>query len=255
MTDLFDLTGRVALVTGASGGLGRHFAMTLAGAGATVAIAARRQDKVAAVADEIGAAGGKALGVALDVMSRDSIAAAFDEVEAAAGVATILVNNAGVAGRGLALDMPEDVYDRVMETNLKGVWNVAQEAGQRMAKAGGGGSVINIASILGLRVSKGLMPYAVSKAAVVQMTKVLALEWAAQNIRVNAIAPGYFVTDINRDFLKSPAGQEIVSRIPQQRTGEMRDLEGPLLLLASDAGAFMTGAVVPVDGGHLVNTL
>jgi len=142
-----------------------------------------------------------------------------------------------------------------METNLKGVWNVAQEAGQRMAKAGGGGSVINIASILGLRVSKGLMPYAVSKAAVVQMTKVLALEWAAQNIRVNAIAPGYFVTDINRDFLKSPAGQEIVSRIPQQRTGEMRDLEGPLLLLASDAGAFMTGAVVPVDGGHLVNTL
>lgn len=254
MTDLFDLSGKTALVTGASGGLGRHFALTLANAGATVAIAARRQDKVTAVADEITSAGGKALGVSLDVMSRSSIAAAFDEVEAAAGTVTVLVNNAGVAGRGLALDMDEETYDRVMETNLKGVWNVAQEAGQRMAKAGGG-SVINIASILGLRVSKGLMPYAVSKAAVVQMTKVLALEWAAQNIRVNAIAPGYFVTDINRDFLQSPAGQEIVSRIPQRRTGEMRDLEGPLLLLASEAGAFMTGTVMPVDGGHLVNTL
>lgn len=255
MTELFDLTGRTALVTGASGGLGRHFATTLAGAGATVAVAARRQDKVAAVADEIVAAGGKALAVALDVVSRESVAAAFEEVEQKAGTVTVVVNNAGIAGRGPALDMPEDVYDKVMETNLKGVWNVAQESARRMVDAGEAGSIVNIASILGVRIAKGLLPYAVSKAAVVQMTKVLALEWAPHKIRVNAIAPGYVVTDINRDFLKSPAGQAIIDRIPQQRTGDMRDLEGPLLLLASDAGAYMTGAIVPVDGGHLVTSV
>jgi NAD(P)-dependent dehydrogenase (short-subunit alcohol dehydrogenase family) len=255
MTDLFDLTGRTALVTGASGGLGRHFATTLARAGATVAVAARRQDKVAEVADEIVAAGGKALAVALDVVSRESVAAAFEEVEQKAGTVTVVVNNAGIAGRGPALDMPEDVYDKVMETNLKGVWNVAQEAARRMVKADASGSIVNIASILGVRIAKGLLPYAVSKAAVVQMTKVLALEWAPHKIRVNAIAPGYVVTDINRDFLKSPAGQAIIDRIPQQRTGDMRDLEGPLLLLASDAGAYMTGTIVPVDGGHLVTSV
>jgi NAD(P)-dependent dehydrogenase (short-subunit alcohol dehydrogenase family) len=255
MTELFDLTGRTALVTGASGGLGRHFATTLARSGATVAVAARRQDKVAAVADEIVAAGGKALAVALDVVSRESVAAAFEEVEQKAGTVTVVVNNAGIAGRGPALDMPEDLYDKVMETNLKGVWNVAQESARRMVKAGKPGSIVNIASILGVRIAKGLLPYAVSKAAVVQMTKVLALEWAPHKIRVNAIAPGYVVTDINRDFLKSPAGQAIIDRIPQQRTGDMRDLEGPLLLLASDAGAYMTGAIVPVDGGHLVTSV
>jgi NAD(P)-dependent dehydrogenase (short-subunit alcohol dehydrogenase family) len=255
MTDLFDLTGRTALVTGASGGLGRHFATTRARAGATVAVAARRQDKVAEVADEIVAAGGKALAVALDVVSRESVAAAFEEVEQKAGTVTVVVNNAGIAGRGPALDMPEDVYDKVMETNLKGVWNVAQEAARRMVKADASGSIVNIASILGVRIAKGLLPYAVSKAAVVQMTKVLALEWAPHKIRVNAIAPGYVVTDINRDFLKSPAGQAIIDRIPQQRTGDMRDLEGPLLLLASDAGAYMTGTIVPVDGGHLVTSV
>ncbi len=255
MTDLFDLTGKTALVTGASGGLGRHFALTLGRAGAFVAVAARRQDKVAEVADEIISAGGKAFAVSLDVVSRDSVAAAFDAIEAAAGTVTVLVNNAGIAGRGMALDMDEETYDRVMETNLKGVWNVAQEAGKRMVQAGKGGSVVNIASILGVRVAKGLLPYAVSKAAVVQLTKVLALEWAAHGIRVNALAPGYVITDINRDFLESEAGQAIVSRVPQQRTGDMRDLEGPLLLLASDAGAYMTGTVVPVDGGHLVTSV
>ncbi len=255
MTELFDLTGRTALVTGASGGLGRHFATTLARSGATVAVAARRQDKVAAVADEIVAAGGKALAVALDVVSRESVAAAFEEVEQKAGTVTVVVNNAGIAGRGPALDMPEDLYDKVMETNLKGVWNVAQESARRMVKAGKPGSIVNIASILGVRIAKGLLPYAVSKAAVVQMTRVLALEWAPHKIRVNAIAPGYVITDINRDFLKSPAGQAIIDRIPQQRTGGMRDLEGPLLLLASDAGAYMTGTVVPVDGGHLVTSV
>jgi NAD(P)-dependent dehydrogenase (short-subunit alcohol dehydrogenase family) len=255
MTNLFDLTGKTALVTGASGGLGRHFAFILAKAGATVAVAARRDDKVAGVASEIAAAGGKAIAVSMDVGNRESIANAFETVEQTAAPVTILVNNAGISGRGMTLDMSEEMFDNVMETNLKGVWNVAQAAAQRMVAAELPGSIINIASILGLRQAKAVMPYATSKAAVVQMTKLLALEWAQLNIRVNALAPGYFVTDLNREFLTSDAGQAIISRVPQRRTGEPVELEGPLLLLASDAGAYMTGAIVPVDGGHIVNSV
>ena len=255
MTDLFDLTGKTALVTGASGGLGRHFALTLAKAGATVAVAARRDDRVAGVTSEIAGAGGNAIAVSMDVGNRESIANAFETVEQTAGPVTILVNNAGISGRGMTLNMPEDVFDNVMETNLKGVWNVAQAAAQRMVAAELPGSIINIASILGLRQAKAVMPYATSKAAVVQMTKLLALEWAQFNIRVNALAPGYFVTDLNREFLSSDAGQAIVSHVPQKRTGELVDLDGPLLLLASEAGAYMTGAIVPVDGGHIVNSV
>ncbi len=255
MTNLFDLSGKTALVTGASGGLGRHFALTLAKAGAHVAVAARREDKVAAVVAEITEAGGKGLAISLDVADQGSVAAAFDAIEATAGSVDIIVNNAGVAARDSALDMSEETFDWVMDTNLKGVWNVAQAGAQRMAKAGNGGSIINIASILGIRVAKGVSAYAVSKAAVVQMTKALALEWARYKIRVNGIAPGYFVTDINREFLASEAGQEIVERIPQRRTGNPVDLEGPLLLLASDAGAYMTGSVIPVDGGHVNNSV
>lgn len=255
MTDQFDLTGRTALVTGASSGLGRYFALTLAGAGAHVAVAARREDKVAQVASEIAGAGGLATPVSLDVVNRESVADAFETIEQAAGAVDVVVNNAGVAGREMALDMPEETFDRVMGTNLKGVWNVAQEAGRRMAEGGNGGSIVNIASILGVRVAKGVLPYCVSKAGVVQMTKALALEWARHKIRVNALAPGYFETDINRGFLATEAGKEIVSRVPQRRVGDPRNLEGPLLLLASDAGAYMTGAIVPVDGGHLINSV
>jgi NAD(P)-dependent dehydrogenase (short-subunit alcohol dehydrogenase family) len=255
MTDLFDLTGKCALVTGASSGLGRHFAQTLARAGAHVGVAARRADRVAQVVDEIQAAGGKAEAVALDVTDRESVASAFAGLEAAAGTVGIVVNNAGISGREMAIELTEETFDRVMDTNLKGVWNVAQAAGQRMAEAGTGGSIINISSILGVRVAKGLLPYAISKAGVAQMTKALALEWARYKIRVNAIAPGYFETDLNRDFLHSDAGKQIISRVPMQRTGEMPELEGPLLMLASGAGAYVTGVVLPVDGGHLVNTL
>jgi NAD(P)-dependent dehydrogenase (short-subunit alcohol dehydrogenase family) len=255
MIDVFGLTGKIALVTGASSGLGRHFALTLARAGASVAVAARREDKVAAVVSEIVEQGGEALAVSMDVSNRESVADAFETMQKNSGLVSILVNNAGIAGQEMAIELSEEVFDDVINTNLKGVWNVAQEGANRMVAAGQPGSIINIASILGIRVAKGVLPYAISKAGVIQMTKALALEWARFNIRVNAIAPGYVATDLNREFLESDGGKETISRIPQRRTGEMVDLEGPLLLLASDAGAYMTGAVIPVDGGHVVNSV
>ena len=255
MVNVFGLTGKTALVTGASSGLGRHFALTLARAGASVAVAARREDKVAAVVSEIVEQGGGALAVSMDVSNRESVADAFETMQKNSGLVSILVNNAGIAGQEMAIDLSEEVFDDVIKTNLKGVWNVAQEGANRMVAAGQPGSIINIASILGIRVAKGVLPYAISKAGVIQMTKALALEWARFNIRVNAIAPGYVATDLNREFLESDGGKETISRIPQRRTGEMVDLEGPLLLLASDAGAYMTGAVIPVDGGHVVNSV
>ncbi|MAH85153.1 MAG: 2-deoxy-D-gluconate 3-dehydrogenase [Rhodospirillaceae bacterium TMED8] len=255
MSIKIDLSGKTALVTGASGGLGRHFAHTLAKAGAQVAIAARRADKIANVVSEIKLSGGRAIALTMDVVDRDSVAGAFEAAYQQLGPVTIIVNNAGISGRGSALKLDEEIFDDVMSTNLKGVWNVAQEAGQRMVSGGQHGSIVNIASILGLRIAKGLLPYAVSKAGVVQMTKVLALEWAQHSIRVNALAPGYFITDLNRDFLESEHGQEIIGRIPQRRTGNIHDLDGPLLLLASDAGAYMTGVIMPVDGGHLISSV
>jgi len=255
MVNVFGLTGKIALVTGASSGLGRHFALTLARAGASVAVAARREDKVAAVVSEIVEQGGEALAVSMDVSNRESVADAFETMQKNSGLVSILVNNAGIAGQEMAIELSEEVFDDVINTNLKGVWNVAQEGANRMVAAGQPGSIINIASILGIRVAKGVLPYAISKAGVIQMTKALALEWARFNIRVNAIAPGYVATDLNREFLESDGGKETISRIPQRRTGEMVDLEGPLLLLASDAGAYMTGAVIPVDGGHVVNSV
>ena len=255
MVDVFGLTGKIALVTGASSGLGRHFALTLARAGASVAVAARREDKVAAVVSEIVEQGGEALAVSMDVSNRESVADAFETMQKNSGLVSILVNNAGIAGQEMAIELPEEVFDDVINTNLKGVWNVAQEGANRMVAAGQPGSIINIASILGIRVAKGVLPYAISKAGVIQMTKALALEWARFNIRVNAIAPGYVATDLNREFLESDGGKETISRIPQRRTGEMVDLVGPLLLLASDAGAYMTGTVIPVDGGHVVNSV
>ena len=255
MVNVFGLTGKIALVTGASSGLGRHFALTLARAGASVAVAARREDKVAAVVSEIVEQGGEALAVSMDVSNRESVSDAFETMQKNSGLVSILVNNAGIAGQEMAIELSEEVFDDVINTNLKGVWNVAQEGANRMVAAGQPGSIINIASILGIRVAKGVLPYAISKAGVIQMTKALALEWARFNIRVNAIAPGYVATDLNREFLESDGGKETISRIPQRRTGEMVDLEGPLLLLASDAGAYMTGAVIPVDGGHVVNSV
>ena len=255
MRELFSLAGQVALVTGASGGLGAHFAQVLATAGATVAVAARRDDRVAAVVSEIVSTGGRALAVSLDVTNLESVAGAFDVTEQDAGLVTVVVNNAGIVDGERALDVSESEWDRVIDTNLKGAWVVAQEAARRMIAANIGGSIVNIASILGFRVSGRIAPYAISKAGVVQMTKALALEWSRYNIRVNALAPGYVETDINREFLKSDAGAKLIRRIPQRRIGRPEDLDGSLLLLASDASGYMTGSIIPVDGGHLVSSL
>ena len=253
MKNRFDLTGKVALVTGGSSGLGRHFALTLAAAGAAVAVAARRDDKVAEVASEIAAAGGQVVRVALDVTNRESIADAFETVEREAGTVTVLVNNAGIAQRDMALDVTEDHWDQVIGTNLTGVWAVAQEAARRMVKGEVGGSIVSIASLLSKRVSPGIMPYAVSKAGVAHMTRALAVEWAQYGIRVNAIAPGYFETELNREYLRSDYAQTMIKRIPFQRIGELEELSGPLLMLCSDAGSYVSGTVISVDGAHAVN--
>jgi len=255
MADPFTLGGKHVLVTGGSSGLGRFFAETLAARGARVTIAARRAEALAKTVDHIGEKKGLAHSVVMDVTASQSVEAAFDAAEARFGPVEIVVNNAGVTSTRLALEQDEASWDKVLDTNLKGVWLVAQSAGRRMVAHGIKGSIVNIASILGLRVAGSVAPYAISKAGVVQMTKALALEWARHSIRVNALAPGYFETELNDDFFRGDAGQALIKRIPQRRLGELRELEGPLLLLASNAGSYMTGSVVIVDGGHLVSSL
>ncbi len=249
-----DLKGRTALVTGAFSGLGQHIAQTLAAAGVRVALAGRRMDQGAAVLAGIEAAGGAGTVVALDVTDEASIDAAFDAAEAALGPIGIVVNNAGIAVTASAFDVTAQDWSRVIDTNLTGAFRVAQAAGRRM-RGSGGGSIINIASILGLRVAQQVPAYAAAKAGLVHLTRALALEWARNGIRVNAIAPGYIETGINREFFATEAGQELIRRIPQRRLGQASDLDGPLLLLASDASALMTGTVIPVDGGHSINSL
>jgi NAD(P)-dependent dehydrogenase (short-subunit alcohol dehydrogenase family) len=253
---MFRVDGQRALVTGASSGLGHRFALTLAAAGAQVVVAARRAEKLGGLVEEIEALGGKCAAVSLDVTNAASIVACFDEIErAAGGVADIVVNNAGVTVTKSLLAHTEQDWDAVVGTNLKGGWMVAQEAARRLVAAKIGGSIVNIASILGERVAGGVAPYAISKAGVVQATKAMALELARYDIRVNAILPGYIVTDLNRDFLQSEAGDKLRARIPTRRFGQLEHLDGPLLLLASHAGRHMTGAVLAVDGGHLVSSL
>lgn len=245
------LHDRTALVTGASGGLGAHFAAVLARAGAEVILAARREQQLAEVAEELTAAGGNCSAVSLDVTSATSIEA----LRSILPKVDILVNNAGVVSEAPALDQTESDWDAVMGTNLKGMFMLATAVGRAMRDRGKGGTIINIASILGLRQASNVLPYAVSKAGVIQLTKELGLELARFGIRVNALAPGYLDTELNSSFWESDAGKTMLSRIPQRRLGKLEDLDGPLLLLASDASSYMTGSVITVDGGHLVSTL
>ena len=240
------LQGKTALVTGASSGLGAHFAKVLAAQGAEVTCAARRVDRLEALVAQIG---GGARAVAMDVTDAESVRAAFDRPY------DVVINNAGVTYDGPALKTAEDDWNWVINTDLTGVFRVAQAAGQALVDGGKGGSIVNIASILGLRVAGNLSAYATAKAGVVQMTKSLALEWARYGIRVNALSPGYIETDLNRDFFATDAGQALIKRVPQRRLGQPQDLDGPLLLLASDMGRFMTGSDVVADGGHLCSSL
>jgi NAD(P)-dependent dehydrogenase (short-subunit alcohol dehydrogenase family) len=250
------IEGKRVLVTGASSGLGAHFARLLARIGAAVVIAARRKDKLSVLTEELGTLGAaQVTAVTLDVADQASVRRAFDEIAGTGAELDVVVNNAGISGDGLAIDLPIDEFDAVMGTNLRGVWLVATEAARRWKAAQRGGAIVNIASIQAERVAPGLAAYSASKAAVVQLTKSLALEWARYGIRVNAIEPGYIRTELTAELWEQPYGVEMIKRIPMRRLGEPHELDGPMLLLATAASSWMTGSVIAVDGGHLVSPL
>ena len=251
----FDLSGRTALVTGASSGLGRHFARTLAVHGAAVALAARRVERLEALAEEIRDAGGVACSVRMDVTDAGSVTAGLDAARDALGVPDILVNNSGIARPASTLDATEDDWAGVVGTNLEGAWRVAQGTARRMVDSGRPGTIVNVLSILAFGVARGLGSYAASKAGLLQITRTMAMELARHRVRVNAIAPGYVLTEMNREFFASDAGQAMIEHIPQRRIGDPSELDGALLLLASDASAYMTGSTIVVDGGHLASSL
>ncbi len=255
MSFTVDLSGKVALVTGASSGLGLHMARTLARAGAAVVLAARRVERVEAAVRVLEAEGRRAMALGLDVTDPAAVEAAVARVVEALGPPTVLVNNAGIAHGDRALELGPSTFRAVLATNLEGAFFVAQAVARALVAAKCSGSIVNVASILGLRVAGGVAAYAASKAGLVRLTEALALEWARFGIRVNALAPGYIETDLNRAFFASEAGRALVGRIPQRRLGRLEDLDGPLLLLACDASAYVTGATLAVDGGHLVSSL
>ncbi|AVT80537.1 glucose 1-dehydrogenase [Rhodopseudomonas palustris] len=252
MDQLFDVSNEVILVTGASQGLGRQFARVLAARGAAIVLAARQIDKLQSLEQEIKDGGGRAVAVRMDVTDLGGMAAALDQAEAALGPITVLINNAGVATEKLAVDTSEADWDKVIGANLKGAYFLAAEVARRMIARQQGGNIVNIASVLGQSVLKFVSPYAISKAGIIQATKAMALELASSRIRVNALAPGYIDTDINRELWSTPAGEKLLKSIPQRRVGHESDLDGAILLLASNASRYMTGSVVTVDGGFLL---
>ncbi|NEV77449.1 SDR family oxidoreductase [Rhodopseudomonas sp. BR0C11] len=252
MDQLFDVSNEVILVTGASQGLGRQFSRVLAARGAAIVLAARQIDKLQSLEQEIKDGGGRAVAVRMDVTDLGSMAAALDQAEAVIGPITVLINNAGVATEKLAVDQTEADWDKVIGANLKGAYFLATEVARRMIARQQGGNIVNIASVLGQSVLKFVSPYAISKAGIIQATKAMALELASSRIRVNALAPGYIDTDINRELWSTPAGEKLLKSIPQRRVGHESDLDGAILLLASNASRYMTGSVVTVDGGFLL---
>ena len=246
----FDLSGQVALVTGASSGFGRHLAELLAAAGAKVALAARRFDRLTELAREIAAEGGQSLPIACDVTRPEDVAAAVATAESELGPLSILVNNAGVVVSKPLFEHTEADWDHVVDTDLKGAWLTAREFAQHLAKLKRPGRIINISSVLAARTIGRLPAYCAAKAGLTHLTQVLAMELARYGILVNALAPGYIETDFNRAFFQTEAGKALISRIPLKRLGQTEDLDGALLFLASPASAYLTGAVIAVDGGH-----
>jgi len=246
-TAVFNLSGKTALVTGASSGLGMHFARVLVEAGANVVAVARRTDRLDTLVDELG---DRAMALPLDVAEPEDMDSVLDQVEARFGTVDILINNAGISYDGPSLDLTADQLDRILDVNVKSIWHLSTRVARRLVAAGKPGSIVNIASIYGLNTAPTLSLYATSKAAVVQLTKSLALDFWHNDIRVNAICPGYFRSEMNSDFFDTEAGQALIKRIPPKRLGQYHELDGPLLLLASDAASFMTGIAIPVDGGH-----
>ena len=255
MTLTVDLTGQVALVTGASSGLGEHFAQVLAGSGAKVAIVARRVDRLQALQAKISDEGGHAFALEMDVSSVASVDTALETIKRELGDLSVLINNAGMAESKSFLKMDEENWRKTMDVNLDGAWRVAHRVSQQMVTSGTTGSIINIASILGLRQGFGHTAYAVSKAGVVQMTKSMALELSRKGVRVNALCPGYIETEINAEYFSTVAGREYVQTTPAGRVGRLDELDGPLLMLCSEAGSFVNGVALAVDGGHLVGGL
>ncbi|MEO6699470.1 MAG: SDR family oxidoreductase [Paraperlucidibaca sp.] len=256
MTTNFSLHGRCALVTGASSGLGLHFSETLARAGARVVMAARRIEQLTEIQATLQGQGLTVYVVPMDVTNETSIATAFAKAQELLGQPIdLLINNAGVASEGRAHELTSEQWDSVIDTNLKGPWLVSREFAQCLIARKLSGVVVHIGSILGCRVAQSVSAYCASKAGLHQLTKAQALEWSRYGIRVNALAPGYIETSLNRDFFASEAGQRLIKRMPAGRLGQPDELDGALLLLASEAGRFINGTIISVDGGHLASSL
>jgi NAD(P)-dependent dehydrogenase (short-subunit alcohol dehydrogenase family) len=257
MSDIFDISGRVAIVTGASSGIGMHMAKFLASRGARVAAVARQMDKLEAVVEEISANGGEALAIRCDVADDTSIHDCIASVNSKWGAPRILLNNAGVSVIKDALSVTREDWDRVIGTNLNGAWVMAQACARQMVEADGG-SIINITSLAGsCRTLANASPYTTAKAGLTWLTKVMAIELATRNVRINAIAPGLFNTNLGGTDPETTRKRRaaMIERIPARRVGELPELEGPVLLLASDASSYITGSVMVVDGGYSENSL